>query len=401
VDFYPEEKEVQNVIFSKLRDVSKRYDFSEVESPAFEDMGLLTAKSGEEIKTQIFNLEKKGSEEFGLRFDLTVPITRLFTEKQKELPKPVKWFGISRMWRYERPQAGRLREFYQLSIELFGSDKPEADAEIINLAIDCLLELGLTKDDFTVRINNRVVLEDFIKNLGIKDYEAVFRAVDKRSKISAEAFDEELKNAGLNDDQAGKIKEFLEIKDVNQIKEGSQGLDNLKQVLNLLESRKDLLELDLSTARGLVYYTGTVFEIFDKQGKFRALAGGGRYDNLVEVLGGQPCPATGFAIGYATLSLLLEEKGLIPKAELGPDYFIAIINEDVKKDALELVSELRKKYSVDFDLAARNLSNQIKFADSINAKKLIVVGPDEIASGKFKVKDLSSGKEEEKARAEL
>jgi histidyl-tRNA synthetase len=269
-DFYPEEKAVQNAIFDSLRDSARAFGFREVESPAIESMDLLTAKSGEEIKSQLFNFEQKGNEELALRFDLTVPFTRMFVEKQKELPKPVKWFGISRMWRYEAPQKGRFREFYQLSAELFGSDKPEADAEIVNLAIDCLKRFGLFDQDFYVKINNRKLMEGLLLQAGMPKrlLEEITRVIDKKAKISAEAFKEELLKTGLDVATVDKIVEFSDIKgtpeevfsklsDLNE--ESQAGLDELKAVLNLVDSK--YVVVDMSLARGLAYYTGTVFEL--------------------------------------------------------------------------------------------------------------------------------------------
>ncbi|MFO8016049.1 MAG: histidine--tRNA ligase [Candidatus Woesearchaeota archaeon] len=401
-DQYPEGRAVFNRIAEAMRNCAGSYAFREVESPAFEDLNLLTAKSGEEIKQQIFTLEKRGDEEFGLRFDLTVPFTRMFIEKQKILPKPVKWFSIGRMWRYERPQAGRLREFYQLSAEVFGSPKPEADAEIISLAIDCLKNLGLTKKDFVVRINNRVLLQDFIKSIGGKDIEAVFRAIDKKQKIPSEDFDNELKKAGLDDEQKKKIKEFIEVRDINKIEIESEGLDNLKKILSMLKNREDFIEVDLSTARGLAYYTGTVFEIFDRRGRFRSLAGGGRYDNMIKLFGGEPCPATGFAIGFATLRLLLEEKNLLPEPELGADYYIAPLGEKARETAGIIAEKFRKEgKSVETDLIGRSPSKQLDYANKTGAKSIIFIGDEEIKKGKARIKDMKTGDEKEIAIGDI
>ena len=396
-DFYPGEIESKNIIFEYLKKTSRCFGFSEVESPAFEYMNVLTKKSGEETLSQIFVLEQKGDEKFGLRFDLTVPMTRMFMQKQKQIPKPVKWFSLSKMWRYERPQAGRLREFYQLSVELFGSNKPEADAEVINLAIDCLVNLGLTNNDFYVRINNRKllqgILEEFAKN---KNIDKLIALVDKKSKITSEEFEKGLKDYGVNNIE--KLKNILETTDVNKINVSNelakQGLEELKNIMKLID--KSFLKIDLTTARGLAYYTGTVFEIFDMENKFRALAGGGRYDEMVKLFGGEDCPATGFGLGYATLSLLLKEKNIFPKSSLGVDYYIVVFNDEVKQKAIEIANNLRKKYSVDIDIMQRNLRNQFDYANKTNAKNVIVIGPDEISKGVVKIKDMKTGKEEEK-----
>jgi histidyl-tRNA synthetase len=399
VDYYPEEMETKNLIFDSLRKTAKKFGFKEVEAPAFEAMDILAAKSGEEVKNQIFVLEKKGDEQFGLRFDLTVPITRMFVQKQKQIPKPVKWFGLSRMWRYEKPQAGRLREFYQMSVEMFGSDKPEADAEVINLAINFLIGLGLTKDDFYVRLNNRKllqgILEDYVDSSNINN---VIALVDKKDKISPEEFDKGLEEFGVKNSE--KLKDILEIDDVSKInakglnENAKKGLEELKEITKFLD--KSFIKIDLKVARGLAYYTGTVFEIFDKKGKFRAIAGGGRYDEMVKLFGGEDCPATGFGMGYSTLSLLLKEKGLLPEPKEAVDYFIGIVDDASREKAFEVVSKLRKKYNVDVDLTRRNLGNQFKYADSVKAKNVIVIGPEEIKSGKVKVKNMKTGKQVEK-----
>ena len=402
IDFFPEEMAIRNAIFNSLRKTSERFGFKEIEVPAFEDMRLLTKKAGEEIKTQIFVLEKKGEEEFGLRFELTASFARLFVEKQKALPKPVKWFGLSRMWRYERPQAGRLREFYQLSVELFGSDKPESDAEVIKLAINCFTDLGLTEEDFFVKVNNRKLLQGLLLNVTKKEkLDDVLRIMDKAKKITQDEFDKELKDIGVD---PGKVREILNCETLANTERliqndlAREGYNELKAVLYDFDDR--FVQFDISVARGLAYYTGTVFEIFDKDEKLRALAGGGRYDKLIELYGGQPCPATGFAIGYSTLSLLLEQKEKVPTIDLKPDYFVIIIG-DAKEKAKEIIEKLRKKYKVEKDLMRRNIGNQLKYANSIGAKKVIFIGPDELAKGIVKVKDMSSGEEKEVKIEEL
>jgi histidyl-tRNA synthetase len=394
-DFYPEDLAVRNKVFNSLRKTANKYGFNEIESPAFETVDLLIKKSGEEILNQIFALEQKGDERFGLRFDLTIPITRMFLEKQKAIQKPVKWFGLSRMWRYERPQAGRLREFYQISIELFGCDKPEADAEVINLAVNLLTDFGLTNDDFFVKINNRKLLQGLLLGIAKEDQlEALIRIIDKVKKITPEEFERELKNLKVDSKEVKKILKCKTLKDVGELKLNKlakQGYDELKAVFNFLDGK--YVKFDISVARGLAYYTATVFEVYDKEEKFRAIAGGGRYDNLVEIYGGAPTPATGFAMGYSTLSLLLEEKNLLPKPGLGPDYFVVIIGEEVKEKALEIIKQLRRKYSVDYDLQGRNIKNQMTYASSVKAKKVIFIGEDEIKSGMLTVKEMKTGKQ--------
>lgn len=407
-DWYPKDKARQIWLFGKLRDAAKRSGFQEIESPAFEEMSLLTAKSGEEIKNQIFVLEKKGDEEFGLRFDLTIPAARMFIQKQKELPKPVKWFYIDNMWRYERPQKGRFREFYQFGVELFGSDKAEADAEIINLLIESLLSLGLEENDIVLKLNNRKIIEGYLDQLSIKNKDAALAVLDKARKISEEEFNKELKDIGLNKEQIeklGVLRNPFDVKNLDypfsqkfaffQNEAAKAGLQELENVFKALDAfgKLKFLQVDFSTVRGLAYYTGTVFECFDREGKLRAIAGGGRYDNLISQFGGDATPATGFAMGDKVISLVLEERGLLPETDMGPEYFIASVNDEVKLKVLELAGKLRRKTSVEIDLMQRGLSKQIQFASSLGAKKLIVIGPDELKKGEAKVRDMKTGKE--------
>lgn len=394
-DWYPEDKQVQQIIFNRLKAVAEGYGYKEIETPALETMELLEQKQGEEIREQIFVLEKKGNEQLGLRPDLTVPAARMFVQKQKGLAKPVKWYYIDKMWRYEAPQKGRLREFYQFGIELFGSDKPEADAEVINLAIDSLKSLGLTDKDFVVKINNRKLLQGLLSFIPAGKLESVFRLIDKSEKLSIEELEKEFSMMDIN---FRKINEILTIETLEEVEKlqmndlAKEGFEELKKILPMLP--KEFVKLDLATARGLAYYTGTVFEIFDREGKFRSIAGGGRYDNLIETYGGEKTPATGFGIGYATLNLLLKEKGRLPKADKGPDFFIVVVNDEVREKALKLCQEFRKRYSVDIDLMRRPLSKQLDYANAVKARKVIIVGPDELKKGSVKIKDMKTGKEE-------
>ncbi len=403
-DFYPTEQAIREAIYNKLEEQSKKFGFQRVDMPAIETIKLLTAKSGEEVKQQIFVLEQKGSEELGLRFDLTVPMTRMFVTKQKELQKPVKWFSINKMWRYEAPQAGRQREFSQLSVELFGSEKPEADAQCINLIIACLESLGLTNKDFAIRINNRKLLEGLLLEVVSQDkLPDVVRIVDKSAKIGEIEFAQELKKLGIEMQKIEVIKKITKCQGnpsilttiKNELKPNALAMEGLTELENTLSFvDKKYITVNLSIARGLAYYTGNVYECYDKEGKYRALAGGGRYDQLVQLLGGEPTPATGFAIGMETLRLVLEEKGKLPKVEIAPEYYIAPVNETMIPKALEIAQKLREKYTVDIDLMRRKLVKQFEYANALGAKKIIIVGEKDLAEGKVTIRELASGKEE-------
>lgn len=404
-DMFPEEKSIQSKVFNSLGSVARRYGFLEVESPAMENMETLTKKSGEEIRSQIFTLEKRSKEELGLRFDLTVPLARMFIQKQKEITKPAKWFYLTRMWRYEQPQKGRLREFYQFGVEIFGSSSPKADAQMISVAVDGLRELGLTKDDFFVKLNNRKLLQGLLESITDKDTEELIRIIDKRSKIGDKNFIAELKDLGLGEDEIREICVMLKL-EVSEIEKhdmnalAKEGYEELKSVLRYMGGRSGFVKIDLSTARGLAYYTGTVFEIFDTDEKFRSIAGGGRYDELVGLFGGESAPATGFGMGYSTLQLLLEDKGLVPAADLSPEYYVVIMDGADDK-SMQIIDDLRKSSTVEHDIMGRTMSKQMKYANSIGAEKVIFIGPEELQSGMLTIKDMRNGNQEKKRINEI
>ncbi|MCB9359454.1 histidine--tRNA ligase [Candidatus Woesearchaeota archaeon] len=387
-DFYPEIMEPRKRMFEVLRSTAERYGFKEIDSPAVEELKLLTAKSGDEIKSQIFVMEKRSNEEIGLRFDLTVPATRMFIDKQKAITKPVKWYYIAPMWRYEQPQKGRLREFYQFGVELFGSDKVQADAEVISLAIDNLVGLGLKEKDFVIKINSRECLESFFKKIGIKDkdIDSALRVIDKKAKISPEEFEKELEFLGKS-----KKDELLDYLESNKIPE------ELNEVFDLLKAmgKEKYVEYSPEIARGLAYYTGIVFECSDRSGKYRAILGGGRYDKMVEQFGGQPCPATGFAMGDVVIELFLKDKGLWKDENEKIEYYVAPVSKEYVPKAFEIANNMREKgKKVEIDLMDKKLGKQFNYADGIGAQKVIVVG-DETKSGKVKMKEMKTGKESE------
>lgn len=404
-DYYPAEQFIQDTIYSKLSGVAKNYCFEHVEPPVLEGMDLLTAKAGDEIREQIFPIEKRGKEEMGLRFEFTAGLARMFVQQQKSLAKPIKWFSFNKAWRYERPQSGREREFFQFNAELIGSDRVEADAELINMATDCLCSLGLTSNDFFVKLNNRKLLYGLLQDIVQKDsINQVIRIIDKKEKITKEQFKNELSGCGV--DNTEKIERILSMKwedlasAFDQMNEtAKEGYNELKQLMEYVY--EDFIKFDISIARGLDYYTGIVFEIFDINEELRALGGGGRYDNMIEVFGGEKCPATGFGIGYSPLLLYLEKKNLLPEYRRGYDYFIVNVSSDYKKETVRIANKLRKNNSVLVDLMGRSLSKQLKHANTAGVKKVIFVGEEEFKKGNVRIKDMESGDEREIKLSEL
>jgi histidyl-tRNA synthetase len=401
-DFYPEQMAARRKVFDIISDVCDRFGFRETESPCIESFELIAKRSGEDIVREMYAFEDKGKRTICLRPDLTSSVARMIVERQKGLTKPQKWYSIQKFWRYEEPQSGRLREFYQLNADIFGSDKPESDAELLCLGIEMLKALGLR--DFVFTVSDRRFLRGILEDMGVREIEKAFRAIDKRDKVSRDEFRQGLKEAGIVDEEkidyilstSGSLKEISRFSDEKSLLT-RRAVENLTSISEILEDYGCLnyCTLDLSIARGFDYYTGMIFEVYDKAKAVRSLFGGGRYDNLVELFGGETCPAVGYAMGDVVLELMMRKEGLWPAETLQTDYFVAGVG-NVRKTVIELVTKLRKSHSVEYDLLSRNLTNQIKYADKIGAKKLIIVGERDLKEGIVTIRDLVSGKEERK-----
>lgn len=413
-DFLQEEMVVREYVLDKIREIFGNYGFEPMETPAFEEFGLLSAKSGEDVAKQIFKFEDKGGRIMGLRFDLTVPLARVIASNP-QLPKPFKRYSIGTVWRYEEPQAGRMRQFYQADIDICGSSSMEADAECISCAVDCLKSLGFEK--FAVRINNRKILDGVLELVGVDDNKklAVFRAIDKLDKIGEEGVSKELKKLNLSEQQIKKIFSIISIKGdfeenlakgskfLKGIKIAEEGIDELKEIYELSKSYgiSDLFNLDYSLARGLDYYTGPIFEIVEEtKSLVGTITAGGRYDNLIGQFGGVSTPATGISLGIERIVQLVRENNLIsiPKTRI----FIANVNDKTMPDAIKIVQKLRKEnVSCQIDLMGRNLSKQLEYADAAGIPYVIVVGERELKTKKFKLRDMKNKSEKEVSLEEV
>lgn len=331
---------------------------------------------------------------------------KIILQKQLELAKPIRWAYAEDNFRYERPQAGRLRCFTQLGCELYGSDNILADAEQICIIIDFFKELGLTSHDFSIRINDRDLLEGILYDLvgGEKVFE-VISVFDKYNKIGDDNFLSTLtKDLSLDKEIAETLLALVKIRGGKEVLEGilgytkneqaKKGLEKLKEICELLDMH--YVEIDMSIARGLDYYTGFVFEGFDRYGYFRALCGGGRYDNMIEQFGAQKTPAVGFAIGTATLSLLLEKLSKLPKFENAVDYFITGIGEniEIKKYMGHVAKKIRHDgKSCDMDLQNRNMGKKFSYGEGIGAEWIIIIGETEIKEKTVSMKNLKTGEQ--------
>src|SRR5581483_7826856 len=351
-EFYPDALARRNHIFECWRKAARAFGFEEYDAPVLEPLELYKTKSGEEIEQQLFSFTDKGGREVALRPEMTPTVCRLVGAKANALKRPIKWFSIGEFYRYERAQKGRLRAFFQFNADIFGEPGPEAEIELIALLIQSFTAFGLTAEDFCVRLSDRNLWFYFLESLGLTEVEIrrLLVAIDRYEKLGDEAFKEEprLQDADLKN----QILSFLGIKSLHELERTLAGLKSEKLGARFADWRKLLggleamglarfVQVDLGVVRGLAYYTGFVFEAFDRKGDLRALAGGGRYDDLVKKLGGPDLPAVGFAIGDVTTGILLEERGRMPAYASAPDVYVVIDGDGGRRAAFPVISELR------------------------------------------------------------
>jgi histidyl-tRNA synthetase len=398
-DFYPELMRLRNWICDAWRRVSLRNGFEEYDAPIFEYLDLFTAKSGNEIAEQLFSLTDRGGRNLAIRPEITPSLARMVNAKINALPRPIKWFSLPRLCRAENPQKGRLREFFQWNIDVIGSDEILADAECIFVCVDFLREVALTPQDVQVRIGHRALTVAALNFFGVPSdrVDAVLPVLDKRPKVSDEEFDRLCAQAGLNATQIDSVRKFQDSATTDSIRELLAGCDAVEPLLAELDRLLDMLSdlgvsdycrLDLKIVRGLAYYTGVVYEVFDAGESLRAVAGGGRYDNLLQVLGGPQVGATGFGMGDVVLGILLEEKGKLPNLAGQLDYFV-IDGDGELRPVLDLLSKLRSRgLMADFSYARRAVGKQLKEANRRGARYALIVNSETLA-----VKDLQSGEQ--------
>jgi len=416
-EFYPEDLARRNHVFRLWRQAANAYGFAEYDAPVLEPLDLYRAKSGEEIEAQLFSFTDKGGREVALRPEMTPTVCRLVGERAGSLKRPIKWYSIAEFYRYERMQKGRGRCFSQFNADIFGESGPEAEIELIGLLIQCMRGFGLTSADFYVRLSDRNLWVYYLASLGLNDAKtsAMLSAVDKYEKYADDAFKAYITEFGsLDEGLKAKVLSFLKINSLSALKaliaeqasseKLTARLADWEKVLGGLDAMglSEFVSVDLGVVRGLAYYTGFVFEAFDRKGELRALAGGGRYDNLVKKLGGPDLPAVGFAIGDMTFGLLLEERGLMPTIVKAPDIYVVIGGELERKVAFGAISSLRALgYSVDYPFKDLGFGRQFKAAAESGAKLALIFGSDEVAKGSVKIRDMAVRSEEEIARSEL
>jgi histidyl-tRNA synthetase len=415
-EFYPEDFARRNHVFRLWRQSAGTYGFVEYDAPVLEPLELYKAKSGDEIEGQLFSFTDKGGREVALRPEMTPTVCRLVGSKANALKRPIKWFSIGEFYRYERMQKGRGRCFFQFNADIFGEPGPEAEIELIALLTQCLCAFGLTEQDFYVRLSDRNLWFYYLEALGLDELRirAVLGAVDKYEKAGDDAFKGYAEQFGeLDAGLKAKVLEFLQIKSLAALEAVLASIGGEKLAARMADWRKLLgglaamglerfVEVDLGVVRGLAYYTGFVFEAFDRKGELRALAGGGRYDDLVQKLGGPAFPAVGFAIGDMTFALLLEQRGLMPTLVSAPDVYCVIGGETERRAAFGDIQTIRASgYRVDYPLKDVGFGKQLKAASDSGAKLALIYGAEELAKGVVKIRDLGDRTESEVPSAQV
>ena len=396
-DFYPKEMSIRSWLYKRVREVSESFGYQEYEGPLLESIDLYAAKSGEElVKQQSFVFPDRGGDLLTLRPELTPTLTRMVAQKQRQLTYPLRWWSFGPFWRYERPQKGRTREFFQWNIDLIGIASPEADAEMVAIMAQFYRSLGLTPKEVIIAVNNRRLIDIELDLLGISPElkASVTRLIDRKDKLTIDAWDTSVLSLDITPEQLSGLKTILS----DQVLwEKSGELVRFFKAIDAL-GVADYVRFDPQIIRGLDYYTGTVYE-----GKAltpdirRSIAGGGRYDNLLADIGGDPLPGTGFAMGDMVITLLLEKYGHLPKdLERSPaPILVTIFDSDLLLDSIQLAVELRLAgLKVATYPVPDKLGKQFKYADRIGARIAIVLGPDEINRGQIAVKDLKTRDQE-------
>ena len=396
-DFYPEDMRIRNWLFENFKAAANSFGFEEYDAPILETEELYIRKQGEEITQQLYNFEDKGGRKVTLRPEMTPSLARMVLAKANTLPMPLKWYSIPQCWRYERMQRGRLREHYQWNMDVWGSKGAEAEVELLCAMVSFFQRIGINSSQVGIRINNRKLLQHVLESAGISDeqFAPVCIIIDKMDKISKEAIEEQLTALGLTPETIELIQSTLTLRDLNSLTEvlgdDNPALNELNQVWALAESYgiTEWLEFDASVVRGLAYYTGTVFEAFDRNGTLRAICGGGRYDTLLSTFGGADIPACGFGFGDVVIMELLSDLNLIPELPSGIDDIVFAFNEDLRDAAMQVANKLRNNgRSVDLILDERKMKWVFKHAERSQAKTLVLVTPDEWEQGKVRIKDL-------------
>ena len=400
-DFYPEDMRLQRHIFDVWSRVCERYGYEEIMAPLLELSDLYRAKTGDEIVSeQTYSFTDRGGRDVTIRPEMTPSVARMVAARQQELGYPLRWYSIPNLWRYERPQHGRLREHWQLNVDVFGIHDIGAEVEIITLAHALMREFGAEEDMFVIKLNSRRLMSfifgDYL-SLQVDSAHRLGKLLDRKAKISDESFINQA-DAILGD----KLDKFLELikstrlRDLPEEVRASSAATELTKLAQTLHGRSiNNIQFDLTIQRGFDYYTGIVFEIFDtNEENARSLFGGGRYDDLLQIFKAPRVPAVGFGLGDVTFVDFLQTHSLTPKLSSRTQAMIASIGEDQNGATEALAQQMRSEgVSVVVDVTARKIGSKIKLADKRDVPFVVIVGPDEVESGKYQLKELASGDE--------
>jgi len=402
-DFYPEACRRRTWLFGLWRDAALRFGFEEYDGPVLESEELFTRKSGDEIVEQLYGFEDKGGRRVALRPEMTPTLARMIIAKGPALPKPIKWFSIPQCWRYERMQRGRGREHYQFNLDIIGVAGVQAECEVLACCTAALEAMGLTPKQVQVCYSSRRLLRDLMEQAGIgaKNVAPACLALDKRGKVPDDALGEMLGEAGLSKPQTEATLELMEIGSLDDARKklGAAKSEGVKEIEAFQELARayglsDWLTFDVGVVRGLAYYTGIVFECYDILGKFRAIFGGGRYDNLLKAFGGEDVTAVGCGFGDMVIMEVLADAGLLPDPGKELDVMVLPFSEAERPAATEIAAKLRAKgQRVDIALLDRKLKKALADADRSGAARVIIVAPDELASNCVVERDMKTGKE--------
>ena len=405
-DFYPAEFAERSHIFAAWRSVARRFAFSEYDGPPLEPLELYTRKSGDEIVGQLYTFEDKGGRHVALRPEMTPTVARMVAARANALRKPVRWFTMPQLFRYERQQKGRLREHYQLNVDIFGEADVSADAEVLAVAIEIMRALGLGPDAVRARVSDRRLLNALLSAAGVGEEQlpATYAVIDKIERTPLGQSHQRLADAGLSGDLPATVTTLVtESRTLDALRsmfpddaQVAEHLDRFDQYFALLDALgvRGYVDLDLRIVRGLAYYTGIVFELFDASGEFRAICGGGRYDNLLQALGGVDMPALGFGMGDVVLGELLRARGLMTAGTPAIDFWVAPVGSTHRLQAVRVAAALRKAgASAEYPLREQALGKQLKAAGNAGASRVVFVGPDLDTQGQVEVKSLVDGQQ--------
>jgi len=391
-DFYPEDLTLRNHIFATWRSVAGRYGFEEYDGPPLESLELYTKKSGDEIVQQLYAFRDKGDRDVALRPEMTPTLARMVAARVQALKKPIRWFSIPQLFRYERQQRGRLREHFQLNMDIIGEASALADAELMAAAVDIMRAFGLGPKDVQLRVSDRRVIRSLLLGRGVTEAQlpTAFAVIDRSERVPRNVLEEMLTEAGFGSRESGAVFDVAALRGVDALKAAGEAAEPLRHAVDALNAMGlgEFVSIDMTIVRGLAYYTGIVFELFDARKELRAIAGGGRYDNLLDL------PALGFGMGDVVLGELLKERGVAPKASMELGAFLIAVGGDDMPWVLKLAHAMRERgIAVEYGLRHTGIRKQLELAAARGAPRAVIIGPEERQAGLAVVRDLNAGTE--------